>query len=795
MRISCTFSKGLPVIDIATLGLKVIFLGGDEAAAEMTRIGSASDRAGTAIGAAGRALEVMTGKAAGSLGPLSSSRARVAMLGDSYRGLAAAIDKSKSSAGAADSQNASSIVSADALAAANKNVGKSLVDIATQIASGQSPFLVALQQGRELGALLGASGGGLKGAFDVLSNAIGSMLNPTTLLVSGLVGGAAALIQYFASAADSGKKANEQLQNEVRLIQSIAEKWGDALPQLKRYADERERIASDKDIVSASAAAAEAQWSSLRATAGDLRINFADLVSLLQAAGAEVEDISALQRSFNELAEGIEKGTATAENAKRVQRELADLALATGIPAVAAFAEQFSTLSSQIAEASDKASAFRQEAAVLTKLIPNLPPLGQLNPIISGDGRFITDANEQQNYRAEEFDRQNPRVLSSSVYVPVPLPEKRPNVEAERLPGEHSGRSAFARTGGVEKSNDYQSELRSIVERTNAIKSETAVQANLNPVLDDYGNAQTKAKAAADLLAAAEKQKLAITPALNAQINETAAAYANAVAEQNRQTEATKRAQEAMSFAKDLTKGFITDLKTGLQNGESFWKSFGNAAVNVLNKISDKLLNDVLDSLFKVNSAASGGGGIGGFFSSLLGFGGGGGFNIGSNATVPISGFDPFSVLPAGWADGGYTGSGGKHEPAGIVHAGEVVWSQKDIARAGGVGVVEAMRLGRRGYADGGVVGEGGPQFVRAQPDAAVPNRRLKAVNQNSASGANSDVHVTVGVSVDENGNLKAYVKNVAQSEAQTSTRQGLNDFNQQLPDRVAQINRNPRRR
>ncbi|ELA8894348.1 phage tail protein, partial [Acinetobacter baumannii] len=46
----------------------------------------------------------------------------------------------------------------------------------------------------------------------------------------------------------------------------------------------------------------------------------------------------------------------------------------------------------------------------------------------------------------------------------------------------------------------------------------------------------------------------------------------------------------------------------------------------------------------------------------------------------------------AGFSDGGYTGSGGKYEPAGIVHKGEVVWSQEDIRRWGGVGLVENMR-------------------------------------------------------------------------------------------------------
>lgn len=58
-----------------------------------------------------------------------------------------------------------------------------------------------------------------------------------------------------------------------------------------------------------------------------------------------------------------------------------------------------------------------------------------------------------------------------------------------------------------------------------------------------------------------------------------------------------------------------------------------------------------------------------------------------------------------GWGDGGYTGAGGKNDPAGIVHKGEVVFSQSDVSRHGGVGAVEAMRL--RGYANGGVVGGG----------------------------------------------------------------------------------------
>jgi len=62
-------------------------------------------------------------------------------------------------------------------------------------------------------------------------------------------------------------------------------------------------------------------------------------------------------------------------------------------------------------------------------------------------------------------------------------------------------------------------------------------------------------------------------------------------------------------------------------------------------------------------------------------------------------------VTPVGFAGGGYTGMGGKHVPAGVVHRGEVVWSQDDINAWGGPGVVDAMRRWR-GYEDGGIVGD-----------------------------------------------------------------------------------------
>lgn len=65
-----------------------------------------------------------------------------------------------------------------------------------------------------------------------------------------------------------------------------------------------------------------------------------------------------------------------------------------------------------------------------------------------------------------------------------------------------------------------------------------------------------------------------------------------------------------------------------------------------------------------------------------------------------------FGQIPE-YDTGGYTGHGRKKDVAGLVHAGEVVFSQDDVAAHGGPARVDAMRKSRGGlpgYADGGPV-------------------------------------------------------------------------------------------
>lgn len=61
-----------------------------------------------------------------------------------------------------------------------------------------------------------------------------------------------------------------------------------------------------------------------------------------------------------------------------------------------------------------------------------------------------------------------------------------------------------------------------------------------------------------------------------------------------------------------------------------------------------------------------------------------------------------------GFAGGGYTGSGGKYEPAGVVHRGEFVFNKESTSR---IGVGNLYRM-MKGYASGGYVGGGSSSSV-----------------------------------------------------------------------------------
>ncbi|WP_439449766.1 phage tail tape measure protein [Stenotrophomonas sp. ATs4] len=158
--------------------------------------------------------------------------------------------------------------------------------------------------------------------------------------------------------------------------------------------------------------------------------------------------------------------------------------------------------------------------------------------------------------------------------------------------------------------------------------------------------------------------------------------------------------QQASNAAQQMG-GVVGSVFSGL---EDVWVKFTQTGKVSFSDMTRSILADLARIQIRQAMAGIGGSWLNGALGALTG-----GINAAGNAAV-TSGTGAINsdllqkLLRGGKADGGYTGAGGKYEPAGIVHKGEVVWSQADIARAGGVGIVEGMRRGLRGYAEGGVV-------------------------------------------------------------------------------------------
>lgn len=141
---------------------------------------------------------------------------------------------------------------------------------------------------------------------------------------------------------------------------------------------------------------------------------------------------------------------------------------------------------------------------------------------------------------------------------------------------------------------------------------------------------------------------------------------------------------EGQGFAEAIASGLRAQQAIFDEQGRAMARSFtdilrsGNIGAEIGYRFRDAAFNHLEQALATLFSGLSSGGG---WFSKLT------------------------SVMLPGFSEGGYTGPGATHQPRGVVHAGEVVWSQRDVARAGGVAAVEAMRKGMPGYAQGGVVG------------------------------------------------------------------------------------------
>ena len=130
----------------------------------------------------------------------------------------------------------------------------------------------------------------------------------------------------------------------------------------------------------------------------------------------------------------------------------------------------------------------------------------------------------------------------------------------------------------------------------------------------------------------------------------------------------------------------------------------------------------------------------------------------------------------AGFAGGGYTGHGGKYEPAGIVHKGEGVLNQEEVKALGGPQGFEDLRKSiRRGYATGGLVAD-----THRVGMGAVNAINSGGGNSSSSGGGDVSIHNTITIASDgsatsesDSKQLGALINNAVLAVIRREQRQG----------------------
>ncbi|WP_227557002.1 tape measure protein [Acinetobacter johnsonii] len=133
--------------------------------------------------------------------------------------------------------------------------------------------------------------------------------------------------------------------------------------------------------------------------------------------------------------------------------------------------------------------------------------------------------------------------------------------------------------------------------------------------------------------------------------------------------------------------------------------------------------------------------------------------NLGAMATVAaqtVSIVGNIKAVSDGFANGGYTGHGGKYDPAGIVHKGEGVLTQEEVKALGGPQGFEDLRKSiRRGYATGGLVtdthrvGMGAVSAINRGASARPAQAAGATININNNTGAQVNARQNPDGSVD----------------------------------------------
>ncbi|EJJ5496263.1 phage tail tape measure protein [Escherichia coli] len=173
---------------------------------------------------------------------------------------------------------------------------------------------------------------------------------------------------------------------------------------------------------------------------------------------------------------------------------------------------------------------------------------------------------------------------------------------------------------------------------------------------------------------------------------------------------ATDSFSQVKSVATQTFDGIAQNMAAMLTGSEQSWRGFTRSVLSMLTEI---FLKQAMVGIVGSIGSAMGGA-----------FGGGASASTGTAIQAAAANFH--------FATGGFTGTGGKYEPAGIVHRGEFVFTKEATSR---IGVGNLYRL-MRGYATGGYVGTPGSLAdSRSQASGKFEQNNHVVINNDGTNG------------------------------------------------------------
>ena len=699
------------------------------------------------------------------------------------------------------------------------NIAAQFQDIAVTSAMGMSPIQIALQQGTQLSAVFNEMGKG-KDVIRGIGAAFASIVSPVSLVTIGVIAASAALLQYVSSA-NSVKSIDEILEENRKKIDEVTAGYkeakaahdafvqgrsiqtsGDSRADLdtqiksltKEYEAAQQRIVSFQETIrgfgraslSVEIIAQSKALSDLAKSAGEANADLSGISSSLKTMTAEgfahqnltdwaaeiqkavdgaiklkseiggmevaksqinavTEATARLEAAINSISseKARQELIALMEKAKSGEKSAADLQTAFNklsgtYPDLSSARQELTDLIAKFGEAQAAAAGFAKTTAKgdLGWDLPKPLSSGDFDRRTSGQDTLKKQLEDQaktfapKKERRSSAERQAER--DANAYRDL-VKTARDRIDQLKLEEQLTGKTGVA----AEAMRMKLELLQKAQDKGRTVSAGQRIE--IEKLATEYGKAAEKVSA----LALAEelrfeRDQMFRSPAEQRVQSTLRSAGIDPEGDYGKLLAGQIRLNEALAEAKDLTLDFAQGFTQDLMNGVSAMDALANAAVRLGQQLISIAANALINDLFK----------------NLLGTGLGG---------LSGGGRDPWSGLRIpGFAKGTNSAPGGL-----------------------------------------AMVGENGPELLNIPKGAQViPNDILRSMSNRSISGprvpsipqggaANQNVRVTsdVRVSVDDNGNMRAFVRSQA---AEVSEAQITGYDRELLPRRFRQIAQDP---